>query len=112
MPLHNTLEISPQDVKQKIDQKVEFVLLDCREQNEFDLVHIEPSRLLAMSELEQRAGELADLKEKQIIVYCHHGRRSMMVTNWLLSNGFADVKSMAGGIDLWALEIETGMTRY
>ena len=105
----NPLEIAPQDVKQKLDKQENFVLLDCREQDEFDLVHIEQARLLPLSELEQRASEL---ENQETIVYCHHGARSMRVTRWLLNNGFSDVKSMAGGIDLWAEQIDSEMTRY
>ncbi len=112
MPLETPLEISPQDVKQKLDRKEDFVLIDCREQNEYDLVHIDHSRLVPMSELEQKAGELEDLKDKEIVVYCHHGRRSMMVTKWMLENGFTNVKSMAGGIDRWSEEIDSELQRY
>ncbi len=112
MPHLDRLEISPQDVKTKLDQKEDFVLLDCREQNEYDLVHIAPSRLVPMSELEQKVDELKDLQEKEIVVYCHHGRRSMMVTRWMLEHGFAHVKSMAGGIDRWSEEIDPALQRY
>jgi len=112
MPPENSLEISPQDVKKKLEQKEDFVLIDCREQDEFDLVHIDHSRLVPMSELEQKAGELKDLKQKEIIVYCHHGRRSMMVTKWMFEHGFTNVKSMAGGIDRWSEEIDPKLQRY
>ncbi len=112
MPRENPLETSPQEVKNRLDQKDDFILLDCREQGEYDLVHIENSRLLPMSELETRVGELGDLKEKEIVVYCHHGRRSMMVTKWMLDQGFSHVKSMAGGIDRWSEEIDPNLQRY
>ncbi len=112
MPHENPLETSPQEVKNRLDRKDDFVLLDCREQGEYDLVHIENSRLLPMSELETRVGELGDLKEKEIVVYCHHGRRSMMVTTWMLAHGFSHVKSMAGGIDRWSEEIDPSLQRY
>ena len=112
MPSGNQLEISPQDVKKKLDQKEDFVLIDCREQDEYNLVRIEHSRLVPMSELEQKADELKDLQDKEIVVYCHHGRRSMMVTQWMLEHGFTNVKSMAGGIDRWSEEIDPKLQRY
>ena len=52
-----------------------------------------------------RVGELEAFKQKEIVVHCHHGGRSLKVTHWLRGQGFANVKSMAGGIDLWAIEI-------
>lgn len=112
MPRENPLETSPQEVKNRLDRQENFILLDCREQEEYDLVHIDHSRLLPMSELEKRVGELSDLKDREIVVYCHHGRRSMMVTKWMLKHGFAHVKSMAGGIDRWSEEMDPNMQRY
>lgn len=112
MPLDNPLEISPQAVKTKLDQKEDFILIDCREQDEFDLVHIAQSQLVSLSELEQKTDGLKDLQEKEIIVYCHHGRRSMTATKWLLDHGFTNVKSMAGGIDLWSEQIDSELQRY
>ncbi|MBL4884052.1 MAG: rhodanese-like domain-containing protein [Planctomycetaceae bacterium] len=112
MQTENPLEVDLQTVKQKLDQNEDFVLLDCREQDEFDLVHIHQAQLLPMSLIEQKVSELDGQQDKEIIVYCHHGSRSLMVTKWLLGNGFNQVKSMAGGIDLWAEQIDSEMTRY
>jgi len=47
-----------------------------------------------------------------LIVYCHHGVRSQRVANWLTGNGFADVASMTGGIDLWSVEVQPELPRY
>ena len=106
------IEITCAQVKQKLDEGEEFVFLDCREQKEYDLVAIEGARLLPMSELEARHEELADHKDDPIVIHCHHGGRSLRVANWLRSQGFSQAQSMAGGIDVWAQEIEPGMTRY
>ena len=108
----NELEISPQTVKKMLDEKQDFVLIDCREQDEYDLVHIDPSQLVPLSLLEEKAPQIGHLKQKQLVVYCHHGRRSMMATKWLLEHGFTNVKSMAGGIDRWSEEIDPNLKRY
>jgi len=106
------LEISCAAVKAKLDDGEEFLLLDCREADEHQLVHISQARLLPMSEISQRQSELEPHRSETIIVHCHHGMRSLQVTDWLQQLGYEDVKSMAGGIDAWAVEIDTTLRRY
>lgn len=106
------LEIDCRSVKAKLDAGEKFLLLDCREKEEHQAVHIAAARLLPMSELSERVGELEPYKNSEIVVHCHHGGRSLKVTNWLRQQGFANVKSMAGGIDDWAVNIDTSLARY
>ena len=106
------MEITCQDVKQKLDSGEEFLLLDCREQNEYELVHLENSSLMPMSEIVDRFQELTEYQAKPVVVYCHHGGRSLQVTQYLRQQGFTDVLSMAGGIDRWSQEIDPTLPRY
>lgn len=108
----NPLEIDCRSVKTKLDSDVDLLLLDCREKSEFDTVKIDKAVLLPMSEIQARAGELDEFKNREIVVHCHHGGRSLRVTKFLLGLGFTNVKSMAGGIDEWAAIIEPGLARY
>ncbi|MBD3674561.1 MAG: rhodanese [Planctomycetaceae bacterium] len=108
----NSLEIDCSGVKAKLDSEEDFLFLDCREQDEYDTVKIEGATLVPMSQIENRVEDLKPHEQKEIIVHCHHGGRSLQVTIWLKQQGFANVKSMAGGIDEWAQTIEPGMTRY
>lgn len=108
----NPLEIDCAGVKAKRDANEEFLFLDCREQHEYDTVNIDGATLVPMSEVQDRLEELKPYEQKEVIVHCHHGGRSLQVTIWLKQQGFANVKSMAGGIDEWAQQIEPGMTRY
>ena len=87
-------------------------LLDCREQQEYDLVRIEGSTLLPMSQLAQRQAELAGREHQHTVVVCHLGMRSQRVAAWLREQGFSSVQSLEGGIDAWAAEIDAGMARY
>ena len=74
MPQDNLpLEITCQNVKAKLDAGDEFLLLDCRDQAEYDAVHIKGVKLLPMSELANRKSELDGYQDRQIVVHCHHG---------------------------------------
>ena len=107
------LEIDCRSVQERLAaQAADFVLLDCRESDEHALVHIEEALLLPMSQMQARVGELGAHRERQIVVHCHHGGRSLKVTHWLRAQGFPRVQSMAGGIDQWALEVDQTLPRY
>lgn len=106
------LEIDCRRVKEKLDAGEAFVLLDCRERDEHEVAQLDEARLLPMSELQERVVELDDCREREIVVHCHHGVRSQQVAAWLRQQGFADVKSMVGGIDRWAQEIDPSVPRY
>ncbi len=106
------LEISCGEVKSRLENDADVFLLDCREQDEFALVKIEQAVLLPMSEIVQRAGELEPHSDREIIVYCHHGGRSLRVTAWLHQQGYTSAKSLAGGIEQWATEIDPSLPRY
>ncbi len=106
------LETDIQTVKQLLDDSADFLLLDSREQNEYDVAKIEGASLLPMSEIQQRVGELQEKKDEHIVVHCHHGGRSLQVAQWLQQQGFSKVQSMAGGIDQWSLQIDDTVKRY
>jgi adenylyltransferase/sulfurtransferase len=111
-PVNTPFEIDCKSVKAKFDAKADVLLVDCREGDEYQKVHIDKSKLVPMSVIQDRVGELAAYKKKEIVVYCHHGGRSLRVAQWLRGQGFTDVKSMAGGIDQWSIEIDPKLPRY
>jgi rhodanese-related sulfurtransferase len=106
------LEIDCRTVKTKLDTGDGLVLLDCREQDEYDVARVAGSRLLPMSQLMVRVAELDDVKKSEVVVMCHHGVRSRQVALWLRQQGFTNIRSMTGGIDRWSLEIDTSLPRY
>lgn len=106
------IEIDVQSVQTLRNQGAEFVLLDCREADEYAVARIEGAQLVPMSELAQRVGELNDLRDRQLVVHCHHGGRSLRVARWLRQQGFSQAQSMAGGIDAWSQVIDPSVPRY
>jgi rhodanese-related sulfurtransferase len=103
-------EIAPGDLRSKVDRGEQFVLLDVREPEEVAIVRLPGSVHIPMGEVPGRLHELDP--DKETIVYCHHGVRSLRVANFLAQRDFEHVMSLAGGIDAWAVEIEPRMQRY
>ncbi len=103
-------EISPQELKQKLDENNSVILLDVREQSEYDIVHLEDAQLIPLNTLPQHIDSLPS--DKEIVVYCHHGQRSLYATAYLHQNGYTNAKNLIGGIDQWATEIDTTLRRY
>jgi rhodanese-related sulfurtransferase len=106
------LETDCRSLHSQREAGADFLLLDCREPNEWAIVKISGATLLPMSELANRVAELAPFRDRQIVVHCHHGGRSLRVANWLRGQGFSQAQSLAGGIDAWAVEIDPSLPRY
>ena len=106
----NEYGILPQALKQMMDEGKDFVLLDVREQHEYKMTHIEGTKLIPIGEIPHRATELNPYDE--IVVYCHHGIRSLDATYLLQQIGFKHVSSLVGGIDRWSREIDPSITQY
>ena len=103
-------EIFPQELKQKLDDNESVLLLDVREPSEYDIVHLEGARLIPLNTLPQDIDNLPS--DQEIVVYCHHGQRSLYAVAYLQQNGFTDAKNLIGGIDQWAAEIDPTLPRY
>lgn len=106
------ISVEPATVRQWQLEDREFVLLDCREQDEYDFVHLPGCVLFPLSEIAEQLNDLTEYQNQTIVVYCHHGVRSQRVAHWLLGQGFASVFNMAGGIDRWSLEVDPKLPRY
>ncbi len=106
------IDIDVLSVQQLQNNGTDFLLLDCRKPEEYTTASIAGSTLIPMSELPQRVGEISDDLNRRIVVHCHHGGRSLRVTQWLREQGFPNVQNMAGGIDAWSLEVDPAVSRY
>lgn len=85
------------------------LLLDGREDSERELARIEPSVHVPTGEIETRFREIpSDLK---VVVYCHHGTRSLAVAGFLAAEGYPDVANLEGGAEDWSLWIDPTVPR-
>jgi rhodanese-related sulfurtransferase len=107
------LEITPQEVRQRLQSGEKLVLVDVREPAEFQLASIGGAELIPMRTVPAELSRLdAQADERPLIVFCHHGVRSLNVVHWLREHGVDACQSMAGGIDRWSLEIDPLVPRY
>jgi adenylyltransferase/sulfurtransferase len=106
------LEVDCRAVHQKLNAGEDFLLLDCREADEYATAKIAQAKLIPMSEIADRLRELEPHRQRPIIVHCHLGGRSLRVTQWLREQGFSQAQNMAGGIDQWSQEIDPTIPRY
>jgi len=106
----DNLEITPKDVKARLDRGEKFLLVDVRQQWEFDLCRIDGAKLVPLNALSSSLSELAAADD--VIVYCHHGKRSMDAVVFLRQQGVDGARSMAGGIERWSNEVDPKVPRY
>ena len=97
-------QITAEDAKKIMDSGEEHIILDTREQDEFDEGHIPGAILIPYTEIENKAEEMLPDKDKLILVYCRSGRRSKIAAASLAKLGYTNVKEFGGIID-WPYEI-------
>ena len=100
----------PTELKQKQDNREEFVILDVREPNELKISQLEGNINIPLGELQEKYLELD--KEKDIIVVCRTGWRSANAVSFLKGKGFKKVENLDGGINLWADTVDHSIEKY
>jgi len=103
-------EVTAQDAATLL-QEGKAKLIDVREIWEYQTAHIEPSVLMPMGEVPARAHQELD-PDDRLLILCHHGARSLSVTNWLRQQGFDAAQSVAGGIEAWSSRVDPKVPRY
>ena len=107
-------EISVHQLKKMSESNEDFILVDVREEHEWDICKIEGARLIPLSRIIN--GDIDILEninmDKQIVLHCHTGARSAEALNILRNKGFKNLKNLVGGIDAWANEIDSKVAVY
>ena len=109
-PEATAMELTVLELRDALAQGRTITLLDVREQWEFDLCHLPGSVLMPLSSLPERRAELDAAAE--VVTICHSGGRSLQAARFLKSSGHDKVRSLKGGVSLWAEQVDPGMARY
>jgi len=114
MEPHSRQEISIVEAAELLQSENPPLLIDCREQHEYDFCRIEGAILVPLSSFSGRSRVEALLQhsDQQALIYCHHGVRSLHAVQYLAQLGFENTLSVEGGIDLWSLKIDPTIARY
>lgn len=106
------LEIDAEEAAALLAAKDAARWIDCREQEEWQLCHIEGAQWLPLSNFAAEAERLLHDTSQRLIVYCHHGMRSLRAAQWLRARGFHHAQSLRGGMDRWTDVIDPSLPRY
>ena len=110
-PMSETpLEVTVEEARLLLSGANPPLLIDVREMDEYAVCRIEGSRLIPMNTVPARLAEIP--QDVPVLVQCHHGGRSMKVTQFLRSKGYAHVSNVKGGIDAWSLKVDPKVPRY
>lgn len=103
------LDLTPKELKEYLEFN-KPLLLDVREQWEWDKCHLDDAKLLPMGQIMANIESLD--KTQETVLICHHGIRSMQVARYFESIGFDKIINLKGGVDAWAKTIDDSMTLY
>jgi sulfur-carrier protein adenylyltransferase/sulfurtransferase len=104
------VEVAPAELKREWSANPNLVVIDVREPHEYEIARIDGARLIPLSELPGRLGEIDGRAE--IVTHCHHGLRSLRALELLKGAGFSRVRSLQGGIDAWSVDVDPEVPRY
>ena len=108
----DNVQIEPRELARRLDAGESVRLLDVREPEEHALAALPDSLLIPLGELPLRLDELDEWREDPVVIYCHHGIRSLHALAILRRAGFHRLENLRGGIDRWSLEVDPRVPRY
>jgi rhodanese-related sulfurtransferase len=104
------IEITPRQVREMQSRGAAFLFVDVREKWEYETSRIEGAVLIPLREIPASLPKLAGAGD--IVLFCHHGIRSLDAAAWLREQGIESARSMSGGIDQWSREIDPKIPFY
>ena len=106
------MEITPEQLSDKLRRGDRVFLLDVRNEWEHQLARLPDQAIIPLHELPARLEEIDAQRGAEIVCYCHHGVRSLTAATILRQAGFDRAVSLVGGIDLWSRRIDPAVPRY
>jgi adenylyltransferase/sulfurtransferase len=107
-----SVEITARELAREIENGHAIRLIDVRQPWENELAKLPGSVLIPLNEIPARAAEIPVESATMLVVYCHHGVRSLSAAAYLRRLGHVNVRSLAGGIDAWSCEVDPAVPRY
>jgi rhodanese-related sulfurtransferase len=107
---HGIAEIGPAALKARLESAQPPLVLDVREKWEREVARLPGTTDIPMGEIPQRLAELP--RDREIVVMCHGGARSMRVAHFLAQNGFSQLANLTGGIHAWACDVDPSVGTY
>lgn len=94
------MNITVQELKKKLDAREDFIFIDVREPHEFEEFNL-GAQLIPLGEIPEAISDMKDKKNAEIIVHCRSGARSDRAQQFMLAEGFTNVKNLEGGAMAW-----------
>lgn len=94
--------INVSDLKEKMEANKDLILIDCREENEWNELNIPGASLMPLSQFEVMAEDMTTAHETPIYIHCRSGKRSLKACQILQGEGFENLYNVEGGILAWA----------
>ncbi|HTA39777.1 MAG TPA: rhodanese-like domain-containing protein [Candidatus Acidoferrales bacterium] len=107
---HDFLEMDVAELERWKQQGKEYTLLDVRLASELDLASVPGALHIPMRDVQARIREIP--RDRPVVVMCHVGERSARIARFLVTDGFAEVYNLEGGIDDYALRVDQSVARY
>ncbi|MDX1917536.1 MAG: rhodanese-like domain-containing protein [Candidatus Caenarcaniphilales bacterium] len=104
--------VSSFEAKALLEKETDLVLIDVREDYEYEFCRIEGAKHIPLSRLPECFESLSLIPEQPILIYCHHGKRSAKAALYLSSKGFKNLFNLEGGIDAWSRDIDSLVPQY
>jgi len=94
------MDINIDELKQKLDNKEDFIFIDVREPHEYEEFNL-GAILLPLGDIMKAITEYEDRKEEEIVIHCRSGARSGMAKNLMTEAGYTNVRNLEGGVLAW-----------
>jgi rhodanese-related sulfurtransferase len=114
----NVGKLTPSALRTSLDRGAPLAVLDVREddEREYAAILLPPTAVdlhIPLGQVSSRFVEISGAASgRTLVVYCHHGVRSMVAATWLLGRGIPDVQNLEGGIDAWSRRVDPAVARY
>ncbi|MEM1323376.1 MAG: rhodanese-like domain-containing protein [Bacteroidota bacterium] len=94
------MDITVQELKQKLDSSDDFVFIDVREPHEYNEFNL-GAKLIPLNQVVEHLPSLDQFKDKEVVVHCRSGGRSGMAQQMMQQAGFTNVRNLTGGVLAW-----------